>query len=126
MACSEVRYIFYHYTVSSGSGSSLTEQPHATLIMANHSKVTQFLTDLTNEQLVDLGAALGLLHPHLQRMKTLPGDMVAAWLRMEDNVTQSPSWNTLAAALEAIHQKGIASTIRKGMYCCMTENGKIK
>ena len=110
--------IIHHYVVRSGSGSSLTEQPHATLTKADHSKVTRFLTDLTNEQLVDLGAELGLWYPHLQRMKTLPGDMVAAWLQMEDNITQSPSWNTLAAALEAIHQKGIASTIRKGTYCC--------
>ena len=79
--------------------------------------ITDSLRDLNNEQIIKLGAKLGLSFPALQRMKTLPEDMVAAWLREEDKVTTTsgpPSWTSLVTALEAVGQMGIASKIRKG------------
>ena len=91
--------------------------------MTNHHQVTRFLTNLNNEQLIGLGTHLGLLHPHLQRMTDLPGDMVASWLRKEDHVTETsgaPSWGSLTNALEAIGQRGIASEIREGRSSCYT------
>lgn len=50
-------------------------------------------------------------------MKDLPGDMVAAWLRREDNVIEAngdPTWNSLSNALKKVGQNGIASKIMKG------------
>ena len=50
-------------------------------------------------------------------MKSLPEDMIAAWLREEDNVTMTsgpPSWMSLVTALEAVGQRGIASKIKRG------------
>lgn len=43
------------------------------------------------------------------------GDMVAAWLNGEDDVSNaaSPSWASLIAALETINHHGIANQIRE-------------
>ena len=49
--------------------------------MGNLFEITQYLNDLNNEQLVNLGGALGLHFPTLRRMNDLPNEMVAAWLR---------------------------------------------
>ena len=86
------------------------------LSTADHFKVCKCLKALNNEQLRELGTALGLDYAHLQRMNTLPGDMVDAWLKCMDNVLKSdpPSWTSLIKALESINQAGVASTIRKG------------
>ncbi len=49
-------------------------------------------------------------------MKHLPRDMVAAWLRREDNVLKAsgnPTWKSLIKALETVGQKGVAEYIRK-------------
>lgn len=85
--------------------------------IADHNKVTKFLRELDYHQLIGVGAALGLYRHNLKRMKDLLEDMVAAWLRENDNVTEasgSPSWTTLATALEDIGHERIASRIRKG------------
>lgn len=75
-----------------------------------------------------MGGALGLNYPKMLRMKTLPDDMVAAWLMQEDNVIEtsgSPSWDSLAEALELTGQTGLAHKIKSGkclhvteLYCC--------
>ena len=70
-------------------------------------------------QLIRLGTALGLKYPHLQRMQTLPDDMVFAWLNMEDEVMDTcgiPTWSSLIKALEDTDQKGVVSRIRKGKF----------
>ena len=91
------------------------EYPNS-LSTADHFKVCKSLKALNNEQLRELGTALGLDYAHLQRMNTLPGDMVDAWLKRMDNVLKSdpPSWTSLIKALESMNQGGVASTIRKG------------
>ena len=76
-------------------------------------QVSTYLKDLTCQHICDLGLALGLEYPNLQRMAQFPHDMVAAWLRQEDIVpTNPPTWTTLASALESIGQMGIALKIR--------------
>ena len=79
-------------------------------------EITQYLQDMDNKQLIKLGGALGLHHPSLKRMETLPDDMVAAWLRREDNVLKmngEPTYETLAVALEAVRQNGLAKDVRE-------------
>ena len=48
--------------------------------MADHCFVTRHLRDLSNEELMDLGGALGLRYSNLRRMSPLLEEMVAAWL----------------------------------------------
>ena len=83
----------------------------------DHFEVCKNLKPLNNEQLIELGTALGLDFVNLKRMKDLPGDMVHAWLNGMDNVTEKsgwPSWTSLINALENISQGGVASIIREG------------
>ena len=91
------------------------------LTMDDHSNITEFLNDLNIKQLLRIGGKLGLSYSTLQKMKSLPqdmlGDMIAAWLREEDNVTTTsghPSWTSLMTTLEKVGQRGIASKIKKG------------
>ena len=100
------------------SASSKKATSH-NLSTADHFKVAKILEDLNNVQLIRLGTALGLKYPHLQRMQTLPDDMVFAWLNMEDEVMDTsgiPTWSSLIKALEDTDQKGVASRIRKGKF----------
>ena len=63
-----------------------------------------------------LGGRLGLLYNKLKHMKTYPDDMVAAWLRQEDNVVRlsgEPSWRNLVKALREVGQEGIARKIEQ-------------
>ena len=73
--------------------------------------------DLDNRQIIQVGLALGMNYAKLQRMSSLPGDMVAAWLRGEDEVLQVsgvPTWKTLSEALKDVGQTGLAIKIQHG------------
>ena len=62
-----------------------------------------------------LGVALGLHYPKLSDMKSTE-EMVEAWLNREYNVLSksgTPTWSTLASALDAIGQTGIAEDVRE-------------
>ena len=77
------------------------------LTIDNLSTIVCFLRNLDSGQLIQVGLEL----------EALPEDMLAAWLREEDNVTITsgpPSWSSLVAALEAVGQRGIASNIKTG------------
>ena len=82
--------------------------------MDDCSTIIRFLRDLDYDQLIGVGLELGLNYIKLKGMKALPGDIVAAWLREEDNVTVTSGFPSLVTALEAVGQKGIASKIREG------------
>ena len=87
--------------------------------MGNLFDITQYLKDLSNDQLINLGGALGLLFPTLRRMNDLPNEMVAAWLlRQEDVLERSgePTYERLAVALETIEQNGLAKDVREQKY----------
>ena len=47
----------------------------------------------------------------LRRMKSLPDEMVAAWLRREDYVSEDPTWRVLVTALRRVGQAGVAETV---------------
>ena len=89
-------------------------------------EITQYIGDMDDEQLIRLGDSLGLHHPSLKRMKTLPDDMVAAWLLRQDNVLDrdggggEPTYERLAIALEAVSQKGLAKDVREQKYAKRT------
>ena len=58
--------------------------------------------------------ALGLLRSKLKEMKTLPNDMVVAWLNEEDHVVETsgpPTWRSLCKALRDIEQNGVVAQI---------------
>ena len=81
--------------------------------MKDHFSVSKFLKELPDKDLVSLGGGLGLHYPKLRKMKTLPDDMVAAWIRREDNVLLKgdPCLRILAEALKNIGQNGVAQNV---------------
>ena len=68
---------------------------------------------LDEKQILSVGGALGLAYFLLTKMKTLPGDMVAAWFRKEDYVKKDPTWRTLVVALKQVGQTGVAEKIEQ-------------
>lgn len=83
--------------------------------MKDHQTLCKTLSDIDERGLIQLGGALGLHYPKLQRMKHLPEEMVAAWLRGEDSVLDRsgrPTWASLVKCLEEIGQNGTASNIK--------------
>ena len=91
--------------------------------MKDLNDVCKFLNDIDQQGLVQLGVALGLNHPKITRMKVLPEDMVASWLRKEDNVltmSGEPTWKSLVNALESKGQMGIANRIKQKMGIDLT------
>ena len=94
--------------------------PSARLTMADHRAVTRHLRDLTNPELIDLGAELGLHYPSMRNMQSpIVGELVAAWLNGKDNVLRTsgpPSWASLIRALISIGHHGIARNIEEGKF----------
>ena len=83
--------------------------------MENLHDICIYLKDLSIQHIQELGLALGLKYPNLQKMTNLPQDMVAAWLRQEDMVPRNPpTWITLADKLNSIGQTGIAQSVHSG------------
>ena len=70
------------------------------LTIADHHAVTQELKNLSDENLLALGGSLGILYPHVKKMKNLLFDLVEAWLNEEDNVKIHPSWFILVSSLK--------------------------
>ena len=82
----------------------------------HHFEVSRYLMDLDNEQIVQVGLALGMNYAKLKRMRSLPDDMVAAWLRREDDVLEVsgvPTWKVLSEALKDTGQTGLAMKIQQ-------------
>ena len=91
------------------------EEERNRLSTASHFKVCKILKVLDNRSLIDLGTALGLSYSNLTRMKSLPDEMVNAWLNEADDVTRTsgiPCSTSLSTALEAIGQSGVASKVK--------------
>ena len=88
----------------------------SSLGMADHFEVTELLENLDKKDVIKLGTALGLSYIKLKKMETFPEDMVAVWLRGDDDVNEksgSPSWESLATALDKTRHTDIASKARK-------------
>ena len=75
---------------------------------------------MEKNHIYNLGLVLGLTQPKLKAMKdydTFLDDVIAAWLRKEDNVKDKgePSWTVLISALKhcRVSQTGIADDIAK-------------
>ena len=77
--------------------------------------VSQYLKDMDREEVIRLGIALGLSFIKLKGMNMFPEDVIAAWLR-GDNECDPPSWTSLATALEGTGHTAIASKVRKGEH----------
>ena len=90
----------------------------SSLAPKDHFLITQCLTPLSNQELVNAGLRLGLRYPTLKRMspEALLNDVVHAWLRRDDDVVDAsgePSWESLSTALEDCGHCGIASDIKQ-------------
>ena len=82
-------------------------------------EVTDYLLELEQSHIYNLGLVLGLDQPHVKSMessRTFQDDMIAAWLRKEDQVIRRgvPTWNTLVTALQhpRVKQIGVAERIK--------------
>ena len=90
----------------------------------NHYEISRCLSDLDDQQIVQVGLALGMNYAKLNRMKSLPGDMVAAWLRREEDVLEVsgvPTWKGLSEALKDVGQTGLAVKIQQQHQHCSTK-----
>jgi len=83
-------------------------------------EITDYLIGMEKAQIYGLGVALGLRQNKVKAMKdsdTCLDDVIAAWLRKEDNVKKigEPSWTVLIGALKnrRVGQIGIADEIAK-------------
>ena len=83
-------------------------------------EITDYLLDMGKNHIYNLGLVLGLTHTKVTSMKdsdTFRDEVIAAWLRKEDNVTKKgePSWTVLISALKhrRVGQIGIADKIAK-------------
>ena len=83
--------------------------------MAALPAVSEYLKDVNREEVIRLGLALGLLYSRLEGMKMFPEDVIAAWLRGDDECG-FPSWTRLATALDKTGHTAIASKVRKGEH----------
>ena len=75
---------------------------HFSTDLSDHYKVVCYLRKLDDRQIRYVGGALGLAYNTLDKMKEVPSEMVAAWLRREDYVMAAsgePTWRTLVNAL---------------------------
>ena len=84
--------------------------------MKHHYEISSCLLDLDSQQIIQVGLALGMNYAKLKRMRSLPGDMVAAWLRKEDDVLEVsgvPTWKVLSEALKDTGQTGLAMKIQR-------------
>ena len=87
--------------------------------MKDHYEISHRLDDLDNQQLVQVGLALGMNYAKLKRMRSLPGDTVAAWLKREDDVLQVsgvPTWKALSEALKDVGQTGLAIKVQQKQH----------
>ena len=85
-------------------------------LSTDHFKVTSYLLKLDDRQIRYVGGALGLAFDILDKMKNLPEEMVAAWLRREDfvmSMSGEPTWRTLVEALRKVGQEGAARDIEE-------------
>ena len=63
-----------------------------------------------------MGGALGLAYNTLDKMKDIPSEVAAAWLRREDHImtiSGEPTWRTLVNALRKEGQEGTARDIEE-------------
>lgn len=86
-----------------------------------HIGAKAFLKRLTNADIINVGLELGLRYHHLKNMKedVLLDEILSCWLREDDNVRETsgtPSWESLAKALEGAGFNGVAREVRKGTY----------
>ena len=72
---------------------------------------------LENEQIIDVGAKLGLKRMKLQNIapEKLESTMISKWLRQDDNVLTTSGPPTIKSLIRALDELGIgvANTIRK-------------
>ena len=79
--------------------------------------VSTYLTDLDRDQVEQLGLALGLTRPTLNKMGTgtFLNDMLSCWLQGMNKVMENDghTWQSLVNGLKKVGQGGIASQIKK-------------
>ena len=87
--------------------------------MDNYAEVVEYLRKMGESKIRLLGNILGLDIFKLDKMKTLPDEMVKAWLTKQDKVKEKCgdplTWGVLVKALRnpTIGQTGIADDIEK-------------
>ena len=85
-------------------------------LKSDHYKVASYLRRLDDRQIRYVGGALGLAYDTLDKMKDVPSEMAASWLRREDYVmaaSREPTWRSLVNALRKEGQEGTARDIEK-------------
>lgn len=84
----------------------------------SHYKITPYLKTIKTEDLVDLGAALGLNRVKLKNThpNELVGELISSWIRKDNevlSVSGEPTWRVLAKKLKEVGKNGVAQDIQK-------------
>ena len=77
--------------------------------------IKECLKDLSQDKIIEVGLALGLLYPSLRKMTMLPEDMIQAWLEKRDKVLSfsgEPTMQSLIIALESSRLAGTVDIVR--------------
>lgn len=72
--------------------------------------IKECLKDLSRDQIIEVGLALGLLYPNLTKMSILPLDMIYAWLQRSDNVLKMSGEPTVESLLKALYNSNLGGT----------------
>ena len=89
--------------------------------MKDHFVVRKYTDDLNQQEVKDLGLALGLYRNTFHKMSppTTHDDIIEAWLKRKDNVIGicgTTTWRALAKGFQAVEQHGCVENIRRGKY----------
>ena len=87
---------------------------YTTDLNTDHYKIASYLRRLDDHQIRCVGGALGLAFSTLDKIKDVPSETAAAWLRREDYVmavSGEPTWRSLVNALRKEGQEGTARDI---------------
>ena len=81
-------------------------------------RIRPYLRDMTPEELIRLGQALGLNRTSLQRCnpQSLAEDLIHYWIRQDYRVLEEsgdPTWQSLARALRDVELTGISLRIQR-------------
>ena len=89
--------------------------------MKNHFEVKKYTNVLNQQEVKDLGLALGLYITTFNTMspQTIHGATIEAWLQKRDNVIKTcgtTTWRALAKGFQVVEQHGCVEKIRRGKY----------
>lgn len=103
-ACIHFETVFFHFFICY----------FIELDIKDHGRVYEYIKKMKDDEIRMLGRELGLEYATLTSLHHPQSQVIAAWLRVEDNVLTTsgpPSWKSLVKALQNVWRPDIADRI---------------